>query len=264
MHYYQHNIADYRADTSHLSLLEHGIYRQLLDWYYLDEKPIPKETELVFRRLSAKTEDEKKAVLLVLNDFFVLDDGYKHTRCEAEISVYQSKQERARQNGKQGGRPKKTNEVFLKNQQKTKSEANQELLTNNQYKEKRNKKESAKASPVACPPDVSEQVWEDWQKLRKAKKAPVTETVVKSARREAEKANMAFENFLVVWCARGSQGLQADWLNTEERGKPQRTEHQRREDASARAIFGHRLQKEPIEISEISEIGGNNAFKFLG
>lgn len=258
MHYYQHNIGDYRADTSHLSLLEHGIYRQLLDWYYLDEKPIPKETELVFRRLSAKTDLEKETVLLVLNDFFVFQDGWIHARCEREIKQFKAKSERAKENGKLGGRPKKTKEVFLANQEKTDSKANQELITNNQYKEKINKKESAKASPVACPPDVSEQVWEDWQKLRKAKKAPVTGTVVKSARREAEKANLSFENFLEVWCARGSQGLQADWLKPEERGKPQLTEHQRREDASARAIFGHRLQNDVIDI------GGDDAVKFLG
>lgn len=76
----------------------------------------------------------------MLNDF-LLDDGYKHARCESEISLYKLKQDRARENGKQGGRPKKTKEVILANPEKTKSEANQELLTNNQYKEKINKKE---------------------------------------------------------------------------------------------------------------------------
>ena len=38
MHYYKFNIADYRKDTGHLSTIEHGIYRQLIDWYYLDEQ----------------------------------------------------------------------------------------------------------------------------------------------------------------------------------------------------------------------------------
>jgi hypothetical protein len=73
------------------------------------------------------------------------------------------------------------------------------------------------ATNVACPPDVDQQIWDDWKQLRKAKKAPVTETVVNSARKEAAKANMAFSDFLSVWCARGSQGLQADWLKPNER-----------------------------------------------
>jgi hypothetical protein len=75
----------------------------------------------------------------------------------------------------------------------------------------------SKATSVACPPDVDQQIWDDWKQLRKAKKAPVTETVVNSARKEAAKANMSFSDFLSVWCARGSQGLQADWLKTEEK-----------------------------------------------
>jgi hypothetical protein len=55
--------------------------------------------------------------------------------------------------------------------------------------------------------------------LRKAKKAPVTETVVTNARKEAEKAGLTFQHFLMIWCARGSQGLQADWLKPAERGQ---------------------------------------------
>jgi Protein of unknown function (DUF1376) len=44
MYYYQHHIGDYRKDTSHLSLIEHGIYRQLLDLYYITEKPLDKKS----------------------------------------------------------------------------------------------------------------------------------------------------------------------------------------------------------------------------
>jgi len=78
-------------------------------------------------------------------------------------------------------------------------------------------KKEKNATSVACPPDVDQQIWDDWKQLRKAKKAPVTETVVKSARKEAAKANMAFGDFLSIWCARGSQGLQADWIKPDER-----------------------------------------------
>lgn len=79
-------------------------------------------------------------------------------------------------------------------------------------------KRRADAQP--CPDDVSEQTWSDWLALRKAKKAPVTETVLKQARAEARKAGMALDAFLAVWCARGSQGLQADWLKPHERAGP--------------------------------------------
>ena len=79
------------------------------------------------------------------------------------------------------------------------------------------KETKKKATVVACPPQVQEQVWQDWLTLRKMKKAPVTETVVESAQQEAIKANMSFNDFLVVWCRRGSQGLEADWLKPHER-----------------------------------------------
>lgn len=133
MHYYQHNIGDYRRDTSHLSLLEHGIYRTLLDLYYLNEAPIPKETEWVIRRLSAKTNDEVLAIQAVLKDFFIEGvDGYKHKRCDMEIREYTAKAETARHNGKSGGRPKKTQPVILGNPDITQVKANHKPLTINQ------------------------------------------------------------------------------------------------------------------------------------
>ena len=79
------------------------------------------------------------------------------------------------------------------------------------------RKRSAPAAPLQCPPDVDAQVWADWLALRKAKKAPVTATVLKGAQVEAQKAGMSLEAFLAVWCRRGSQGLEAAWLNPEER-----------------------------------------------
>ncbi|MFC4729496.1 helix-turn-helix domain-containing protein [Coralloluteibacterium thermophilus] len=78
----------------------------------------------------------------------------------------------------------------------------------------------APASAVARPDGVREQVWKDWLTLRKAKKAPVTETVLGQAVKEAQKAGVTLDRFLEIWCARGSQGLQADWLKPNERAGP--------------------------------------------
>ena len=92
------------------------------------------------------------------------------------------------------------------------------------YKQEDNlEEETIREAPrkrVTCPPDVDQQTWADWQALRKAKRAPVTETVINGARREADKAGMPLADFLQVWCRRGSQGLEAAWLKPEERARP--------------------------------------------
>ena len=79
------------------------------------------------------------------------------------------------------------------------------------------KPRAPRSTPLQKPDDVSPQVWADWCQLRKAKKATVSETVLKEARAEAAKAGLTLERFLTIWCARGSQGLQADWLKPSER-----------------------------------------------
>ena len=92
MHYYQHNIADYRKDTTHLTLLEHGCYRQLLDQFYLDEKPLPLEEDKLFRLFNARTDDEKNAIKNVLNDFWTkTEDGYVQGRSKTGIELYKDR-----------------------------------------------------------------------------------------------------------------------------------------------------------------------------
>ena len=101
MHYYQHNIADYRKDTTHLTLLEHGCYRQLLDQFYLDEKPLPLEEDKLFRLFNARTEDEKTAIKNVINDFWTkTEDGYVQGRSKTEIELYKDRLEVATKSAK--------------------------------------------------------------------------------------------------------------------------------------------------------------------
>ena len=83
-----------------------------------------------------------------------------------------------------------------------------------------NRQKSAPITGPACPDDVDRQTWIDWLALRKAKRAPVTETVIRGARAEAKKAGMTLTEFLEVWCRRGSQGLEADWIKPHERAGP--------------------------------------------
>jgi len=68
------------------------------------------------------------------------------------------------------------------------------------------------ATSVACPPDVSQQIWDYLVALRKSKKAPITQTVLNGAIAEAKILGWPLEKFLAEWCSRGSQGLKAEWI----------------------------------------------------
>lgn len=142
MHKYMHHIGDFMRDTNYLTSLEECFYRRALDYYYLNEKPLPKETQVVIKRLRAITQEERDALSLVLSDFFTLeDDGFHNKRCDAEIEKYQANGEKNRENGRLGGRPKKNN--TLENPKKTQmvidgnpteseTKGNQEPRTKNQ------------------------------------------------------------------------------------------------------------------------------------
>jgi len=88
-------------------------------------------------------------------------------------------------------------------------------LTNNHKPITKNQSKSA--TTVACPPEVEPQVWIDWHTLRKSKKAPITQTVLASAIVQADKAGITLNDYLKIWCARGSQGMSADWIKPEEK-----------------------------------------------
>lgn len=144
MNYYQFHIADWALHTSHLSVEEEGVYRRLLDFYYDTESPIPTETQPVIRRLRLNNHED--SVNQILAEFFVLeDDGWHNLRADSEIQAYNDKADRARENGKKGGRPKKnkslqsdkpteTQPVNYRNPEKTGSKANHKPLTINHSK----------------------------------------------------------------------------------------------------------------------------------
>lgn len=147
MNFYKHHIGDYRRDTSHLTLIEHGAYRQLLDTYYLNEQPIPLETDLVFRRLLARTETEQQAIMTVLEEFFDrTEGGWVHGRCDAEIAEYHSRADLARANGMRGGRPKKTDPVISGNRQETQTVPAEKA--NHKPQTKNHKPTASSAAPI--------------------------------------------------------------------------------------------------------------------
>ena len=195
MHYYKFNIADYRKDTSHLTTIEHGIYRQLIDWYYLDEKPIPLETQVVSRRLRLGSEMEFSSLQNVLSDFFKQGKtGWVHKRIEVEIKDYHEQAEKNKNNGKLGGRPRKTQSVISGLPDESQNNPNHKPLTNNHKPIDKKKLGSRLAQDWILPDD-----WEYWA----------------NKQRPELNAKLVADQFKDYWIAQpGQKGLKLDWEAT--------------------------------------------------
>jgi len=233
LNYYPFHIGDFASATRHLSWDENAAYRLMLDVYYTTEKPLPLEHRQVCRLILANTELQREAVQTVLDEFFVkTEEGWINTRADAEIEAMRGKQQKQRD---------KANAMWEKRRAATGTSTVPDhgiasALPQHQLDDAMAskpyavampptpiptpiptptpKKEEKRASAPAPqkPEAVEQQTWDDWLALRRKKSAPVTGTVLREATLEAQKAGVSLERFLSIWCARGSQGLQADWL----------------------------------------------------
>ena len=219
MHYYQFNIGDYQSHTAHLTDIEDLAYRRLLDWYYLHELPIPIDLVEVSRQIRMRTHSD--CIASVLREYFeCTDDGWIHHRANKEIAKVGEKSEKAAASAKaRWNKPKDANAL------RTQSESNATQDTLHKTQDILLKKNT-----VAPPYGVTDSVWQDWLKLRKAKKAAVTQTALDGIQREADKAGVSLQSVLETCCERGWTGFKADWLKSHA--------HQDKTLGAARAIFG--------------------------
>ena len=216
MNYYPFHLGDYAANTAHLEPMEDLAYRRMLDLYYRTEKPLPRDIDQIARLIRMKGHEQ--LISLVIDEFFDgCSDGWMHLRCDAEIAKMQDKQAKARASAEASVNARRTNAQRTLNERSTDVELPTPTPTPTPTP-KEEEKARKRAAPPSCPQGVTETVWSDWLALRKAKKAPATQTVIDGAVAEAAKAGMSLDASLRVWCSRGSQGLQAEWLKPQERG----------------------------------------------
>ena len=125
MNFYPRHLGDYARDAGYLSMTEHGAYTLLLDWYYANERPIPRE--LVYSICKATSRPEKQAAERVLRAFFIWEDdaGWRHKRVDQELQKMQEKRDKAKQSAAAR---------WDANAMRTHSERNANaMLSNNQY-----------------------------------------------------------------------------------------------------------------------------------
>ena len=147
MHYYQHNIKDFNNATRHLTRVERCSYRDAIELYYDTESPLTGDFERLSRKLLCVTTEEKDALMYVLNEFFYLvDDEYRHTRCDFEIEKFHNVKTAKAAAGKASAESKRKKRESKKEQNQTEgkhvlnpvdtehqqSSTNQQPITNNQ------------------------------------------------------------------------------------------------------------------------------------
>ena len=203
MHYYQFHIGDYMSHTRHLSIYEDLAYRRLLDFYFLHEQPIKHRD--VARQIGMREHEED--VLTVLNEFFLsTPEGFVNPRADKEIQQYKEYSEAGKRGAaKRWGTPPNGEAISPPNAPPIATN-NHKPITNN------HKPKKEKATIVACPDFVEQQVWDDFLSIRKAKNAPMSETALKAIEREAKKAGWSLNMAISESVSRGWQSFKAEWV----------------------------------------------------
>lgn len=93
-----------------------------------------------------------------------------------------------------------------------------------------------RASTPAMPEGVELNVWNDFLELRKAKRAPLSNTALAAIEREAALAGWSLNDALAESAARGWQSFKADWVKETRYGTATSTSSPDRRSSLARAI----------------------------
>lgn len=231
-------VTDYLGDTMHLTTVQHGAYLlMLLACWKAGGALVDDDAQLsAITRLSAA--DWKKNAPVLRQFFAQADDRLEHRRVITELGRAKELSEKRKAIGKKGGRPPKALEEQNQLDKQTETNRFPEAKQNetpspspSQIHEEKTKKHSASLAPFG----VSDSVWEDFLKIRRAKKSPMNNTALAGIQREADKAGVSLEQALMTCCERGWAGFKADWMH--DRGNVKPFVQQNRYAGAAAAIF---------------------------
>jgi len=216
--YIQLYVADYLADTMHLTTEEHGAYLLLIMNYWQTAKPIPKKRLASVARLS---NDRWKSVEVSLNEYFTEDEQgcWYHSRIAQDLLNVMQKCTQASEAGKASAK-KRALAKAIENKEILNGRSNPvERKPNHKDKDKdkdKDKKNKQELDFSVLPQDLSGDILSDYLKHRIGKKAPLnTQTAITRLKNELEKAR-AFgwtpDNAVSESIERGWTAVKAEWL----------------------------------------------------
>lgn len=236
MNYYSHNIGDFAVETKYMTFEQKGLYIDMIDRYLSTAKPLDTHWVATIKRLAS--EGAVDAVLMLC--FEERDGSFYNERCEKIIADYEAMAEKNRRNALK--RSKKTTETEANkplgnngngtslpsgNPLATQSVAtnnhkprtiNQECVIDTRPKTTRPKTTKPK---LEKPDGVSDQVWDEWQALKRKLCKSCTQRMVDAIVREADKAGMTVEEAMTYQLEKGWKGFEAEWVqNAQPKNRP--------------------------------------------
>ena len=214
--YIQLYVADYLADTAHLTAAQHGAYLLLIMNYWQRGKPLNNFNERL-TNVARMSNDEWETNKKVLQEFFIIDgDEWTHSRIEADLAAVLSKSTKASAAGKASAQRKLNERSTNVDRTFNHTDTDTDTDTDKTY----TAASAVKKSPPKINPalkllldhGITPQTANDFLAIRKAKRAPLTETALDGIRHEAERSQFTLEEALIICCKRGWQGFDSDWL----------------------------------------------------
>jgi uncharacterized protein YdaU (DUF1376 family) len=186
-------IADYLADTSHLSTIEHGAYLLLL-MHYWRKGPLQNNLARV-AQIAKLNPDAWSIAQALLDEFFTLaEDGmYHQSRADREIAKWQGKRLKAKEKAKGAANArwgKYAPSITLSNSPSSAPSNAQAMLGSCPPPSPSIKtKATPKASPVSfvVPDWINKSTWKDFEEMRKKIRAPMTDRARREIVKELER-----------------------------------------------------------------------------
>lgn len=202
--YYKWFWQDWRSNRKiqRMSYIHRGLYRELLDECWV-EGFIPNNI-VNLAEICGCPEDVMANAWQVLESFFVLaEDGFLYNEKLHSLRSFKD-EERLKKSvsGANGGAAKA---LSLKGSVAKPSKSL--AKPSNRHIEEKRREEN-----IQAPDGVDLSVWNDYLKIRKASKKPITFTALKGLTREAGKANKTLNEALIICCERSWLGFKAEWL----------------------------------------------------
>jgi uncharacterized protein YdaU (DUF1376 family) len=214
--YMQLYVADYLADTAHLTTEEHGAYLLLLFSYWQTGKPLRADRLASVSRLS---NERWTNVEQTLKDFFHVKSGYwTHFRVESDLEKVASKSKKNSEAGKNSAKARALIKQALEEDESTNVETNvEETLQRNvnhtdtdtdtdtkhidqkpRVQKPKSPKTAKTKSDFVLPEWIDQKAWDDFVGMRKEIKKPITENAKGLAVKALEKLALQGHNPDVV------------------------------------------------------------------